>query len=217
MKSTTLKLTVMAFLAFGVFSCKNNENKEEQVLEAAAEASETAISYEVDTDASVIKWEGKKPTATHYGTVKLSSGVLMANNGVFEAGSFVIDMATINDEDLEGDEKAYLEAHLKGTVEGKEGDFFDITKYPTASFELTGIEGDTVKGNLTIKDKTNPVEFTANVQVTDDELIIESEEFGLDRTKWGINFMSRSIFTDLGDKFVNDTMNITVYIVAKKA
>lgn len=217
MKSTTLKLTVMAFLAFGVFSCKNNENKEEQVLEAAAEASETAISYEVDTDASVIKWEGKKPTATHYGTVKLSSGVLMANNRVFEAGSFVIDMATINDEDLEGDEKAYLEAHLKGTVEGKEGDFFDITKYPTASFELTGIEGDTVKGNLTIKDKTNPVEFTANVQVTDDELIIESEEFGLDRTKWGINFMSRSIFTDLGDKFVNDTMNITVYIVAKKA
>lgn len=217
MKSTTLKLTVMAFLAFGVFSCKNNENKEEQVLEAAAEASETAISYEVDTDASVIKWEGKKPTATHYGTVKLSSGVLMANNGVFEAGSFVIDMATIDDEDLEGDEKAYLEAHLKGTVEGKEGDFFDITKYPTASFELTGIEGDTVKGNLTIKDKTNPVEFTANVQVTDDELIIESEEFGLDRTKWGINFMSRSIFTDLGDKFVNDTMNITVYIVAKKA
>lgn len=217
MKLTTLKITVVAFMAFGLFSCKNNENTAEQIIEEAAEASETAISYEVDTDASVVKWEGKKPTATHHGTVSLSSGALLANEGVIEAGQFTIDMTTINDEDLEGEEKAWLEAHLKGTAEGKEGDFFDTTKYPTATFELTGIEGNTVKGNLTIKDKTNPVEFEAKLTVTENELIIESDQFGLDRTKWGINFMSRSIFTDLGDKFVNDTMNIAVYIVAKRA
>lgn len=217
MKSITVKITVLAFLAFGVFSCKNNESKTTEVIEEAAEASESATSYQVDTDASIIRWEGKKPTATHFGTVELSSGTLLANDQEVEAGNFTMDMTTITDEDLEGDEKAYLEAHLKGLTEGKEGDFFDTTKYPTATFELTGVEGNIVKGNLTIKEQTNPVEFPAEITVTDEELIIESDQFDLDRTNWGINFMSRSIFTDLGDKFVNDTMKIAVHIVAKKA
>lgn len=217
MKLFTVKITVLAFLAFGVFSCKNNENQADETLEAVAEASDVAVSYHVDKDNSVVKWEGKKPTATHFGTVSLSSGTLLAHNETVEAGNFTIDMNTITDEDLEGDEKEYLEAHLKGLLEGKEGDFFDVTKFPNALFELTGIEGNMVKGNLTIKDKTNTVEFPAEITVTNEEVIISSEEFDLDRTKWGINFMSRSIFTDLGDKFVNDTMKISVHIVAKKA
>lgn len=217
MKLFTVRITVLAFLAFGVFACKNNETQIEETLEAVAEASDAAASYQVDTEESVIKWEGKKPTATHFGTVSLSSGTLLAFNETVEAGNFTIDMNTITDEDLEGDEKEYLEAHLKGLLEGKEGDFFDVTKFPNALFELTGIEGNIVKGNLTIKDKTNAVEFPAEITVTEDKVIISSEEFGLDRTKWGINFMSRSIFTDLGDKFVNDTMKLTVHIVAKRA
>jgi polyisoprenoid-binding protein YceI len=217
MKLITVKITAIAFLAFGLFSCNNNKTKSAEPIEAAAEASETATSYQVDPSVSTIKWEGKKPTATHFGKVSLSSGTLMANNEVVEAGNFTIDMTSITVEDLEGDNRAYLEAHLKGQLEGKEGDFFDSKKYPTATFELTGIEGNIVKGNLTIKDQTNPVEFPATITVTDDQLVIESEQFDLNRTDWGINFMSRSIFTDLGDKFVNDTMKIAVYIVAKNA
>jgi len=217
MKLITVKITTIAFLAFGLFSCNNNESKTAEPIEAAAEASESATSYQVDPSASTIKWEGKKPTATHFGTVSLASGTISANNGEIEAGNFTIDMTTITVEDLEGDDRAYLESHLKGLTEGKEGDFFDTTKYPTATFELTGIDGDMVKGNLTIKDQTNPVEFPAKISVTDDQLVIESAEFELDRTDWGINFMSRSIFTDLGDKFVNDTMKIAVHIVAKNA
>lgn len=217
MKLIPVKITLLAFLAFGVFSCKNNENQEESILEAVAEASESAASYQVDTSESVIHWEGKKPTATHFGTVSLSSGTLLVHEGEVEAGNFTIDMNTITDEDLEGDEKEYLEAHLKGLLEGKEGDFFDVTKYPNALFELTGIEGNIVKGNLTIKDKTNAVEFPADITVNEEEIIIKTDQFDLDRTKWGITFMSRSVFTDLGDKFVNDTMKIKLNIVAKRS
>lgn len=216
MKLVTVKITVLAVLAFGVFSCKNNE-KAEETLEAVAEASESAASYQVNTDQSVIHWEGKKPTATHHGTVSLSSGTLLAHDGKIEAGNFTIDMATISVEDLEGDEKEYLEAHLKGLLEGKEGDFFDTTNFPNAIFELVSIDGNVVKGNLTIKDKTNAVEFPAEISVNDEELVIKSDQFDLDRTKWGINFMSRSVFTDLGDKFVNDTMKIKVHVVAKRS
>lgn len=217
MKLFTVKITVLTFVAFGIFSCKNNENQEEAILEAVAEASESAASYSVDTENSIIRWEGKKPTATHVGTVSLSSGTLLVHNDKIEAGNFTIDMNTITDEDLEGDEKEYLEAHLKGLLEGKEGDFFDVTKYPNALFELVEIEGNMVKGNLTIKDKTNPIEFSAEITVDEDELTIKSEEIKLDRTKWGITFMSRSVFTDLGDTFVNDTMKIKINIVAKRS
>lgn len=217
MKSTFLKITVLAFLAVGTFSCKNNETKAEEALEAAAEASEEATSYVVDTEKSIVKWEGSKPTATHHGTVKLNSGTLLAHGGTIEAGNFTIDMTTIADEDLEGEERAMLEAHLKGTTEGKEGDFFDTNNFPHGKFELTGIEGNIVKGNLTIKDITNSVEFPAKINIQDDEMSLESEQFELDRTKWGVNFGSKSVFPNLGDKFVSDAMKISILIVAKKA
>lgn len=217
MKSTTLKITVLAFLAVSTFSCKNNETKAEETLEVAAEASDVAMNYEVDTNESIVKWEGSKPTATHFGEVKLASGTLSGHDGKIEAGNFMIDMNTITVGDLEGDDRAGLEAHLKGTAEGKEGDFFNSKEYPTAKFEMTGIENNIVKGNLTIKDQTHAIEFPAKVNVGEDKMTIESEQFELNRTKWGINFGSKSIFPNLGDKFISDTMNLSILIVANKA
>lgn len=215
MKSTTLKITVLAF-AMALFSCNNNKSQTEEILEDVAEASEDAVTYSVDTDGSVIRWEGSKPGTTHYGHVKLSSGTLFFEDDQLKAGDFTIDMNTITDEDLEGEYKEGLEAHLKGTAEGKEGDFFNVKEFPHAKFELTGVEGNTIKGNLTIKDKTNPIEFPATIKMDDEQIIIETEKFDLDRTKWGINFMSKSIFSDLGDKFISDNMTLSLYIVAKK-
>ncbi|HET8803972.1 MAG TPA: YceI family protein, partial [Aequorivita sp.] len=212
----TLKITMMAFLAVGAFSCKNAEKDAETTAEVA-EATEMATEYTVDTAASQIMWEGSKPTGSHNGTIKLSSGTVHLNNGVVEAGNFVIDMNTINDEDLEGEQKTNLEAHLKGTAEGKEGDFFNVKEYPTAKFEMTGIENNVVKGNLTIKNKTNAIEFPATVTMEGDKMMLKSETFELDRTKWDVNYGSKSIFPNLGDKFINDTMKITVSLVATKA
>lgn len=216
MKTNLKNLSLVAFVALGLFSCKNNEKETEQEMAAAAEASELSHEYVVDIDESIIKWEGSKPTATHYGTVKLASGTLHEHEGKIEAGNFVIDMNTIVDEDLEGDYKNSLEAHLKGTVEGKEGDFFNVTEYPNATFELTGIENDVISGNLTIKDKTNPIQFPAKITMNGDELTIVSDPIELDRTKWGVNFNSKSIFPNIGDKVISDTIKITVNLRAKK-
>ncbi|KXN98722.1 lipid-binding protein [Aequorivita aquimaris] len=217
MKSTFLKITLMAFITVGAFSCKNNEKEAETTVEEASEATEMATEYTVDTAASTIMWEGAKPTGKHHGTIKLSSGTVHLNNGNIEAGEFVIDMNSITNEDLEGDDKANLEAHLKGTVEGKEGDFFNVKEYPTAKFEMTGIENNVVKGNLTIKDKTNAIEFPATVTMEGDKMMLKSETFEIDRTKWDVNYGSKSIFPNLGDKFINDAMKITVSLVANKA
>ncbi len=207
----------MAFIAVGAFSCKNTEKEAEAMVEDAAEPTEMATEYTVDTSASQIMWEGAKPTGKHNGTIMLSSGTIHLNEGNVEAGEFVIDMNSINDEDLEGEDKANLEAHLKGTVEGKEGDFFNVKEYPTAKFEMTGYENNMVKGNLTIKDKTHAIEFPATVTMEGDKIMLKSETFEIDRTKWGVNYGSKSVFPNLGDKFINDTMKITVSLVANKA
>ncbi len=138
-----------------------------------------------------------------------------------ESGSFVINMNSIEVQDLEGDDKASLENHLKGTVEGKEGDFFNVNEFPKATFEITGVdqvEGNTMlHGNLTMKGETKNVEFPVNIDVDGDELELTSEAFTIDRTNWGINYGSKSVFDNLGDKFISDDITLTVKVKAKKA
>lgn len=216
MKSIYLKITLLAFVAIGSVACKNTE-KETIIEEEAAVASEGAAEYVVDLANSSIKWEGSKPGTVHHGTINVASGAIMVNNGVVEAGKFAIDMHSITVEDLEGEDKARLEAHLIGKVEGKEGDFFNANEFPNAKFEMTGIENNVVRGNLTIKDKTHAVEFPATVTIEGDTLTLQSEPFEIDRTKWGVNFGSKSVFPNLGDKFVSDTMKLTVSLKANKA
>ena len=220
MKKSTILLAVTFCTAFTFTSC--NETKEKKTeTEAVAEAEETAEAYMVNAEKSVINWSGSKPTGTHTGTISLNSGEVLVNDRTIEAGSFSIDMKSITVTDLEaGDGKENLEAHLMGTVEGKEGDFFNANKFPTATFEITSIEGNqykpTVKGNLTIKDKTNPVSFNATVSYPGETLFLKSEKFTIDRTLWDVNYGSKSIFDNLGDKFISADMELQVELHASK-
>lgn len=221
MKKIVLNVALMAFIGLGAISCKNKENNAE-VTEAQEVAEvEMASSLTVDTDASVIEWKGSKPTGTHNGTVQLAEGTMDVQEDQIKAGSFVIDMTTITDLDLEGDMKDNLEAHLKGTVEGKEGDFFNVNKYPTAAFEITNItesEGKTmVSGNLTMKEKTHNITFPATITMEGDSVQLKSETFSIDRTLWDVNYGSKSVFDNLGDKFINDEIELTISVVASKA
>jgi len=221
MKQIAIAACTATLLIFGTISCKENEKKEMNAeAQVVAEASGMSSEYVVDGAASTITWKGNKPTGSHNGTIMVAKGKAFVNSGNLEAGSFVIDMSTLISTDLEGDQKENLENHLKGTVEGKEGDFFNVNKYPTAEFELTGVsekDGKTmINGNLRIKDKTNNISFPAKVTIDDDNLMIESETFMLDRTLWDVNYGSKNIFDNLGDKFISDEMELTVTLVAKK-
>ena len=212
-----LNLALIAIVGFAT-SCKNN-NTEAEVTEAQ-EVVETATGgeFNINTNVSVIEWKGSKPTGTHHGTINLQDGSFIVNGTTIEGGKAVIDMTSIQDHDLEGDMKANLENHLKGTVEGKEGDFFDTTKFPTALFEITEIseaEGKTmVSGNLTMKDKTHNITFPAVINHSENSVEIKSEPFTIDRTLWGVNYGSKTIFDNLGDKFINDEIELTITIVA---
>ncbi len=222
MKKVVLNIFTIAAIGLATVACKN-DNNEAQTAEAqdVANATAEAATFKVDTTGSVINWKGEKPTGTHTGTIKLTEGTFMANDSVIESGTFVIDMNSLLVTDLEGDDKLSLEKHLMGTVEGKEGDFFNVTKYPTAKFEVTGVtekDGKTMmQGNLTLKEVTQNVEFPVTIDMSDDSIEITSEKFTIDRTKWNVNYGSKSVFDGLGDKFINDEIELEIDLKAKKA
>ncbi|MFO7719098.1 MAG: YceI family protein [Gillisia sp.] len=219
MKKTFLNVFMIAGIAMATVSCKNDTTSED--AKEVATANEEAMEYAVDTTTSVIEWEGNKPTGTHTGTIQLKNGTFKANDSIIESGTFVISMTSINVTDLEGDEKINLESHLKGTVEGKEGDFFNVNQYPEATFEVTGVNqvnGQTMlQGNLTMKEETKNIEFPVTINQSEDSIELTSEPFTIDRTQWNVNYGSKSVFEGLGDKFISDDIILTLNLKAKKA
>ena len=68
-----------------------------------------------------------------------------------------------------------------------------------------------------MKGATHGIKFPATVTVTDSEVSVTSDEFEIDRTKWGINFNSGSVMKDLaGDKVINDNIKLKVAVKATK-
>jgi len=221
MKKLILKISLFSFVAMTFIACKDGQKETTPSQEKeVAMASSEAVTYIVDLEKSVIKWTGNKPTGTHNGTVKIASGSVSANGMKLETGKFTIDMNSITDTDLDGKMKANLEAHLKGTVEGKEGDFFNVTQFPTSNFVLTNVMGENenaiIAGNLTIKEKTHNIEFPAEISYTEDGMVLKSLPFTIDRTKWDVNYGSKSIFDNLGDKFISDEIGLEIELHASK-
>ncbi|GAL70959.1 YceI family protein [Jejuia pallidilutea] len=161
--------------------------------------------------------ESFKPTGTHNGDIKLESGVINVNGDAIESGSFLVDMGSIQVLDIPAEDEGNgkLLGHLKSP------DFFDVENHANAAFEVTGIsevEGKTMlSGNLAIKGIKQNVTFPVNVTMDGDTMMLTSEAFTIDRTKWDIKYKSKSIFGDLGDKFINDEIELKVNVTAKKA
>lgn len=172
--------------------------------------------YKADIENSKINWKGFKPTGSHFGSINISNGSFIVNDDKIVGGEFTIDMNTIVDLDMEADNKynAKLVGHLKSA------DFFDVEKFPNGKFQITKTESKDGKtliyGDLTLKDKTNPVSFLAEVKIDENGLTLNSETFKIDRSKFNIQYGSKSFFDDLKDKFINDEMEISLEIVANK-
>lgn len=151
--------------------------------------------YVIDTMNSRIEWKGfkvlKSENTSHFGTIKFETGDVTVKDGQLESGKFVADMTSLDNVDLQSDaeQKAKLEGHLKS------GDFFEVEKFPTASYEITKVsplaEGDyntLLEGNLTIKGITKPVKFNANVAVSQGEVSIATEPTDIMREDYGVKF-----------------------------
>jgi polyisoprenoid-binding protein YceI len=173
-----------------------------------------AQDFNVNASQSKVKWNGKKVTGEHYGTINLKSGNLTVANGQVTGGNFEMDMNSIVCEDLTNqDINARLVGHLKSD------DFFSVDKHATSKFVVTNVKkvsGNEYEftGNLTIKGITHPVTFTANTEVNGNQLKANGK-ITIDRTKYDIRFRSGRFFSDLGDNLIYDDFTLDFSLTAQ--
>jgi len=193
---TFLMLIVLA-------SCNTNPN---QASTQQAQGVATADNiYNIETAQSQITWTGREvSTSSHYGTLDFVSGNFEISNGAIVNGEFIVDMTSINNQDMEGDSKARLEGHLKSD------DFFSVESYPTAAISINSSEliSDgkwNVSADLSIKGFTHPVNF---------EMISSEDGWSanlvFDRSKYDVRFRSGSFFENLGDKLIYDDIELSI-------
>ena len=216
MKKHAFKLLTLIALTIVIVSCKDKADEAKTTaVEDASKAKATSVKHMVNPTESIIEWTGFKPTGKHNGTIKVESGVFTVNNGKLESGSFLIDMNSIENLDIPADNEMHgkLVGHLKSP------DFFDVEQFPSAAFEVTGLEekdGKTwLSGNLTLKDKKNNVTFPVTLNSNNGQYSITSEVFTIDRSKWDVKYGSKFFFDNLGDKFINDDIELIISVKSK--
>src|SRR5690554_3286464 len=148
-----------------------------------------AQTHQLDTSKSSIEWTGKKVAGKHHGHINFVSGSLTKQGKSFNSGHFVVDMKSITNKDLtDAETNAQLVGHLKSD------DFFGVEKFPTARLVIT--KGTLIKddqhefiGNLTIKNKTEPIKFNATVSSSNKQHIFTGK-ITVDRSKFDVRYGS---------------------------
>jgi polyisoprenoid-binding protein YceI len=168
--------------------------------------------YTLDLESSSIEWTGRNPNTRHFGTLSLSAGSLAVTDDNI-SGNFKIDLNTIRNLSLQGDElQPVLEGHLKSD------DFFFVKLFPWARFNLKiarPVENATytlpnyqISGDLELRGITAPLAFSANLFQLEDDSIVADAHFDFDRTRWGIIYGSSRFFKYLGMHVIYDLISV---------
>jgi len=179
-------------------------------------ASSFAQSLQVDLSKSTLNWRAEKITGFHEGTISLKSGTMKVDKDKLTAGTFTINMSTIVDTDLtDAEYNKKLVGHLSSP------DFFDVTKFPEATFTITKPVDLTksvtdVTGNLTIKGIAKPLTFKVVIKKEGNGYVFNANSIVVDRTKYNIRYGSGSFFTDLGDKVIYDEFTLKLKLVVTR-
>jgi polyisoprenoid-binding protein YceI/rhodanese-related sulfurtransferase len=176
-------------------------------------------SYQIDTDQSIIEWIGRNPTTSHFGTVEIDRGEIIIADGII-TGKFDIDMGSIKNTNLEGDElQPVLIDHLKSD------DFFLTKVFPTARYEIKkavpvkepflSSPNYEISGNLELRGVKAEQNFMATFSKTAEKQLMAEAHFDIDRTKWGIIYGSTRFFESLGMHMVFDLISLQIRVVTK--
>lgn len=162
--------------------------------------------YQITPQNSKIEFVASKVTGSHNGSFGDFSGDINFA-GTPEQSHVNI---TIKSDSITTDTPD-LTKHLKT------GDFFDVAKFPEATFVSTAIKAGgengashTITGNLTMHGVTKSVTFPATINVTSDVATVEST-FAINRKDFGLNYPGAP------DNAIRDNVVMTLHIRANKA
>ena len=161
--------------------------------------------YSITPQNSKIEFTASQVTGNHKGSFQQFSGEIDYTGDVTTSRVNI----TIQADSLNADDPK-LTAHLKTP------DFFDVAKFPQATFVSTAIKpgGDkgashTVMGNFTMHGVTRSISFPATITATADTINVDSS-FSLNRKDFGLNYAGPA------DNLIRDQIVIDLQVRAKK-
>lgn len=165
---------------------------------------------EID-DAKPLEWQGKAAMGGYApeGTLEIEKIIFTLDEDQVTGLVVSVDMTSLSQENKR------LERHLRNA------DFFDVDVFPKAVFTLTKpIPLDNgsceLEGIMTIKNNSKPEVIPAQINITDGLVIVEfNHQF--DRTRYGINYNSPSIFKKLKDQAIADEFSLKTKLSFPKA
>lgn len=170
----------------------------------------------IDKSKSEIGWSGKSITDTHTGKIQLSKAELRFENDVLIGGMFEADMKSITVTDItEPEENQKLVSHIS------DADFFEVEKYPTATYTITSVkslgnDAYELTGNMKIKDKEHPLSFKTQITKTENGKTA-SATVSIDRTKYGIEYGAQGKPGSEKDWFILNDFMLNINIVVGKS
>ena len=206
------RLTITIFAGLMIFTTACNDPAADTTKARTGEATQVASpapaqgqKYVITPQNSKIEFVGSKVTGKHNGSFGDFSGQI-DYAGTPENSHVNI---TIKTESIATDTPD-LTKHLKTA------DFFDVAKFPEASFVSTGIKAGgengashTITGNLTMHGMTKAITFPATINVTPDAATVESS-FSINRKDFGINYAGAA------DNLIRDNVVLTLHVRATK-
>lgn len=179
-----------------------------------------AGTYAIDTTQSSVTWTARKKVIQNYidaGSLAPMRGMLVIDEEEhLTEGEVTVDVASLE----------VTETGVGGGFSGLARDllsdrFLGVESFPEAAFVTTGIESGRknsfeISGDLTIKGVTQPVVLTATVNPISLETIVLSGDLTIDRTDYGITFGSDRFFDDLGDRVIDDMVDLSISLQATR-
>ena len=206
MRSSAILTVVLSMLL--VCSCANPATDKPQAVTSEASPSSSSSApavqgekYLITPANSKIEFDASKVTGSHHGSFEKFSGTINYA-GEIEKSQVSITIET----DSVTTDTPNLTKHLKTP------DFFDVAKYPQATFTSTVIKpgGEkgathTVTGNLNLHGVTKSITFPAAISVKPGDITVEST-FSINRKDFGINY------TGAADNLIRDEVVLTLHV-----
>lgn len=206
MKKTIFYTASLALIAFGMTACGGS-------TEEASE--DTAVTYQLDQSATSLKWKGTYADDSHFhsGTVAISEGSVSYKGETFEAGSFTIDLKTIQVSDLTpetGSDK--LVGHLATP------DFFNSAEFPNAEVVINSISDKEIDATIKIAGKEVPAKMPVDVKKKDNKLTAKGK-FTIDFSSLDVNGFKPNPETEKEkpNQYVKPTVDFDLDLVLKAA
>ncbi len=172
-----------------------------------AKPAETGVSLPINPENSKIEFTGSKVTGSHDGGFKKFNGTINLVGEKAESSTVNVDIET-----------ASIYANVDQLTQHlKTPDFFDVEKFPKATFTSTKVEPDpaggadsyNVTGDFDLHGVKKSITFPATIKVNSDDVEVKSE-FSINRKDFGISYAGKA------DDLIRDGVVIRLDLKAPK-